>query len=404
MIRLLERLFTILSIILLCGGFISLIPTENDIYEIPIKLSYIVVYFISAIIIFSKGTLLKNAIQTTKKQKSLIILSTIIIFSFIWSNDYVITLQRVFAFIGTFIFAIYFSQRYSKEEQIKILGISLALIIIFSIIFSLTLPNYGKDKDYPDAWQGIFNQKNILGKIMVLSLAVFLINYNLEKNKIKKVLNILLITASIYLIILSQAKTAILLSIVISLLIFSSRIIQINRKNLKIFFSLTFLIILILSIILTVYFQSDILKGLNKDKTLTGRTELWSYSLEKIKEKPILGYGYASFWIDSEKSPSKRAQYEVGWNAPHAHNGFIDLTLEIGLIGLLVFLFIFTKTIAKALKELNKKQEWINIWPVTLISFLFLYNLTENSLIRQNSIFLALYIALIYNLAKDGKE
>lgn len=68
------------------------------------------------------------------------------------------------------------------------------------------------------------------------------------------------------------------------------------------------------------------------DSSFTGRADVWRFVAEKMKERLIAGRGFDAFWDDT----SLRANAEQGWvaGAAHAHNGFVDITLSMGLIGL----------------------------------------------------------------------
>ncbi len=69
--------------------------------------------------------------------------------------------------------------------------------------------------------------------------------------------------------------------------------------------------------------------------TLTGRLPLWEELLTWVHKSPVLGYGYLAFW------DAKRVEYlseTFSWEIPHGHNMFIDISLDVGLVG--AFLFI----------------------------------------------------------------
>ena len=83
--------------------------------------------------------------------------------------------------------------------------------------------------------------------------------------------------------------------------------------------------------------QPDVpLALLGRDATLSGRTGLWDAVLAAISMKPLLGYGYESFW-NGLAGPSASVVAAVHWIPPHAHNGFLDLWLDLGALGLLIF-------------------------------------------------------------------
>jgi O-antigen ligase len=75
------------------------------------------------------------------------------------------------------------------------------------------------------------------------------------------------------------------------------------------------------------------------DSSFTGRADLWRFAAQKIAERPFVGRGFDAFWDD----PSLRDNAEEGWiaGAAHAHNGYVDATLAMGLVGLALTLWAF---------------------------------------------------------------
>lgn len=67
---------------------------------------------------------------------------------------------------------------------------------------------------------------------------------------------------------------------------------------------------------------------------LTGRLPLWEELSRWIAKRPLVGYGYLAFW------DSSRVQYlsdTLGWEIPHGHNMYIDVVLDGGIVGLMLF-------------------------------------------------------------------
>ncbi len=67
-----------------------------------------------------------------------------------------------------------------------------------------------------------------------------------------------------------------------------------------------------------------ILEAVGRTTTLTGRTPLWAAVVDAIKLRPWLGYGYAIFWVGGNLD-SLNVIKIAGWNAPHAHNGYLEI-------------------------------------------------------------------------------
>jgi O-antigen ligase len=79
---------------------------------------------------------------------------------------------------------------------------------------------------------------------------------------------------------------------------------------------------------------------LGKDSTLTGRTGIWGAVLDSIAQRPLFGYGYQAFWLGLE-GESYRVILAVSWLLAQAQNGFLDVTLEMGVAGLTIVLLVF---------------------------------------------------------------
>lgn len=78
---------------------------------------------------------------------------------------------------------------------------------------------------------------------------------------------------------------------------------------------------------------ADLVAGILKDTSFTGRTEIWQFAIDNIAKRPLTGYGYGAFW---ESVFYGGGGDGASWvNAiKSAHNGYLSVTLDIGLPGL----------------------------------------------------------------------
>lgn len=65
---------------------------------------------------------------------------------------------------------------------------------------------------------------------------------------------------------------------------------------------------------------------------------------------------------------------------PHAHNGFLDLALDLGWLGLALYLFSFFSSIAKGVLYLGRSQGTEAGLPLLLLTYIVMTNLTETGL------------------------
>jgi exopolysaccharide production protein ExoQ len=68
--------------------------------------------------------------------------------------------------------------------------------------------------------------------------------------------------------------------------------------------------------------------------TLTGRTELWKALLLYVARRPLLGYGFDGFWTADHV---EAVTLDQGWLVSHAHSSYIENLLNLGAIGLGMF-------------------------------------------------------------------
>jgi O-antigen ligase len=153
------------------------------------------------------------------------------------------------------------------------------------------------------------------------------------------------------------------------------------------------------------YIGSDSLfSSVGKDATLSGRTDIWRYVWDQIQLRPLFGYGLAAFWNGYE-GPSGYIQLAMRIAVIYAHNGFLDIWLSIGLVGLSVFLAGFFITSKQSLALLRKSNTPEGFWPLLFLTYILLSNLTEGTITTMNNSFWAMYVAVSYSLviAKNNR-
>src|SRR6266404_3461847 len=155
--------------------------------------------------------------------------------------------------------------------------------------------------------------------------------------------------------------------------------------------------VLFVAVALSVFYMATHLREvtgfLGKDPDLTGRIPLWIVSGVMALQRPWLGYGFNAFWLPDEAYTS-RIWRLLTWTPPQAHNGIIELWLELGLIGTGLFFLVFAYYVARALSFSRHNSEPAAAWPMAFLIFLFLANLTTAFFLQGNNIYFILYVAL----------
>jgi O-antigen ligase len=90
--------------------------------------------------------------------------------------------------------------------------------------------------------------------------------------------------------------------------------------------------------------------------TIQGRGVLWEYLLQTDK-KPLLGAGFESYWL-GEQIPEMYAMRDFAYRPNQAHNGYLELYLNLGIVGLFIFLSVILAAFKKIRRELLENFEW----------------------------------------------
>ncbi len=380
----LEMFFVIMSLVAYTGALVRLFVkrsyglvevNENNVY---MQAFFVVTYLVAILCLFSKP---KTFFVSTQKIPAVWLLVFWALCSVLWSYSPDVTLRRSIALIGTTIFAMYLATRFSLYQNFKFLGIAFAIVIIASYIYMFLFPT-------DQAWTGVFFTKNELTRASLLAGMIFVFLLQSTKRKIWGAL----LLAALLLLFKSSSATGIALLVIClgTITIFFI----LNRfgsdKKVKIIILATFMAILTASILL--FYWNDVLAYFQKDATLTGRVPLWKLVWLAILKNPIVGYGYGGFW-NGWNGPSAAIWRVLLWLPPGAHNGFLDLTLDLGVIGVGLYVAVLISFIYRAIKNGQRSRNF-DLFLFLFIIFMLIYNLFENIALSRNSVFWLMTVML----------
>jgi exopolysaccharide production protein ExoQ len=129
-------------------------------------------------------------------------------------------------------------------------------------------------------------------------------------------------------------------------------------------------------------------ESLGRDTTLTGRTEIWDRVLHS-QTNQIFGEGFWIFW-DTDKSADLFPDFF--FRLLQAHNGYIELYLDGGLVGVLVLVIFTVSCLRKAKKDILKGNSLGVLYLLFALAAL-VHNYTEASFARLTFIWFALLLA-----------
>ncbi|WFU38836.1 O-antigen ligase family protein [Bradyrhizobium sp. CB82] len=227
-------------------------------------------------------------------------------------------------------------------------------VILSSVVMAIAFPKYGThqvgdifDDIRVGVWRGVFSHKNQLGEAASLSTFTFLC----FRRPVGAPLVLWVIYTAAAIACLVFASSAGAFFTVCGLLLYYWLVRVTAGQSIV----LALLIIAATLIVYTVFqlFADDLVALVGKDMTFTGRTEIWSIALDAAWERPVLGFGYFAATMDPLGIDALRPILTLGMKSIAVHNGYLNVLIDTGIVGLTSLAMWFLIVIVRGLQRVN---------------------------------------------------
>jgi exopolysaccharide production protein ExoQ len=324
----------------------------------------------------------RSALFVARRNEFLVALVLLALVSCLWANTPTLVLQRSVAVLGATLFGIALAIRLSLQEQLRLLSWVFRIIAVLSLACIVLAPRYGiSDWPHEGDWRGIFGHKNGLGAYMALAA---LVEWHLPtETRADRLFNILALVLSGVLLVFSNSVTAM---VTLGASLAFIEIYKLARKRFRIpmFAIISAIVLLVVSGGTLLLTGTDAVTGaVGRSSNLTGRTDIWRWVLAYAMEHPVLGYGFSGFWGGA--SPESLAlDRRLGVHIMYAHNGYLDILLTLGGVGLVLALAFLGIGIRRALYRSEQDESSLDLWPLAFLVFFAVHNLAECTILFQD--------------------
>lgn len=316
-----------------------------------------------------------------------------------WSDNPLLTLRRSALLLFSTVLAVYLGERYSVEEQIQVLASTFCIMIGAILVLRVVAPSYVVDYvSHPGAWKGLSAYKNAFGQYMAIAVAVFL----LVRFRRLDWLRYGFLAAAAAMLLFSQSAASVFCAVLIAAVMPLWRLARVREEQQLAIYSAAGLIIAAGMYFMTTH-SWVVLNLLGRNSTLTGRSQLWASVWDAIWKRPILGYGYDCFWA-SMGGEALDVRAGAGFLAQRSDNGYLDLALGLGVVGILAFLFVFALSFRRAMAFLKSEPRSIGLWPITYLCIFLVQNMSESTLLTRGTFTLLLFIMVTTSLALNRRD
>ncbi len=301
--------------------------------------------------------------------------------SIAWSISIPASLFRWLELFFATTLALYFAMHYDLKHFLDLLAWGGAILVITSAFIVILQPEVGISSGFPyyGAWRGIFWHRNQFGNLMSLLNMAYLFSaaryFNEDRPQSFFWGFFYLLTLA--LVAFSKSATAIIVTVVINsafvLVMIWLRIRHLlTKKHYYLLGSAAVIAIVV------IFANLDfLLVLLGRGSNLTGRTDLWKYLLQNIVIKhPWLGHGFGAIWnIKAFRFSTSKI---IGWpfDVLIGDNGYMDILLHLGAIGLALFLALLISAYIRALKFAANQPDLFAFFPLFFMLYATLANIS----------------------------
>lgn len=318
-----------------------------------------------------------------------IALTSILAFSLLsvaWSDFPFIAFKRWFRDLGTYLAIFVVLTEPNRIESLRTLIRRVCFLLIpLSIVLIKYYPEMAK---HYDAWSGqaffigVTTSKNMLGVLCLVSGLFFLWDTftrwsDRQDPQRRRIiwLNAAFFGMTIWLLSMANSATSNVCLAIGGLIIAAAHTKTVRRHPAVLMNSIPVGIGLyvLLEFVLEVDIVGALAEFVGRNPDLTGRTHIWSV-VRAAGTNPIIGAGYESFWLGSRLE----WVWEQAGHVNEAHNGFLEVYLTLGLIGVALYCALLIASYWAISRQFRSSWSFASL-SLALWTVLVFYNVTESA-------------------------
>lgn len=151
-------------------------------------------------------------------------------------------------------------------------------------------------------------------------------------------------------------------------------------------------------------FGGRLLALVGKSPDLTGRVDIWDAVIGLAVQRPFAGWGWVSYWVPWAAPFNSPDFMRNGVMQLHAHNAWLDVWLQLGILGLIVFgALVLTAVVRSWIHATERPQSSpggrqpftvISVLPLLLLVALLVQSLAESRLLVEYGLVLLVIVAV----------
>lgn len=313
--------------------------------------------------------------------------------SSLWSHLPLSTARKSVTLGVCIFFGVWCYRTYGLHRLLLLVSRVTVVLGALSAITYFALPVVGRETalGYESAMRGVFSQKNTCGEAMLLGISACIYEMMSVRTTWRKPL------AMAFLLLFFEMMARAATCVIISLAMISLGIVGLTQHRWRFqtafIFTVTAGFVMITGLLLMD--SAAIFALIGRDPSFTGRVPLWMMSTEAVLAKSMLGYGYGAFW-DLDFVTTQYIWKMINWEAPSAHNGYLDIALQIGGVGLGLYVWMWSSVIGSAWRLRTTSVRPEAIWILLFMFVNVVLNMDEGPLPYPDQFTLLMSASMVF--------
>ncbi|WP_104192162.1 O-antigen ligase [Cryobacterium sp. Y82] len=193
--------------------------------------------------------------------------------------------------------------------------------------------------------EGIVANRNLLGFIALTGIIVFTVQ--LRARTVRRNAGLVWLALAVGMLLLTRSATVtVSLVAVVAALVFALWARRVHDQHRRPLYVVAAASVLAVGAALAL-FSSQLFGLLGRSDDLTGRFDIWASVTQLALERPVFGWGWVSYWVPWVE-PFNDLAVRKGVTYLQAHNAWLDVWLQLGIVGVILFAALVGSTLWRA--------------------------------------------------------
>lgn len=297
-----------------------------------------------------------------------------------WATLAAIIYQLTFAFLGVYVALVRDTIQVVRavgDALRALLALSLAVEVLAGLLIDHPIRFLGVQGDLAVGGpiQGIFATRNQLGLVALIAFVTFLIEW--RTRSVRRMTALLSVVLAVVCLVFSRSPVIAVVSFVMLLAILALYAMRKLKSEHRLYGQAALAVIAIAAITVAYLTRVRIITFLSARDVLNVRYSVWIQVWDLIPVHQLQGWGWIGFWRGT-LPPYSIIDAITG--APHANalNAFLDVYLQVGLIGLILFAAFVALAFSRSWILASNKRSVVYAWAPLIVLVIIATSMAES--------------------------